>query len=227
MSLSVLAVFPHPDDETFGTAGTLIKHADKGDKVTLVCATMGQMGRRMGNPFFANRETLPKVREEELRDAAAQIGIDRLILWNMQDKTLQFRCTQYLADRILDVIQDVRPDVLYTFYPEHGVHPDHDALSKAAALAVSKLPTDSRPKIYGAAITSDREEKLGLPHKVIDVSDVLDRKMDAMRAHRSQSELITIPLENRIKETPELKNQILDPFRTERYWVYNVSHMTQ
>ncbi|MUV37045.1 putative N-acetyl-alpha-D-glucosaminyl L-malate deacetylase [Lentibacillus sp. JNUCC-1] len=220
---SILAVFPHPDDESFGRAGTLIKHADNGDDITLICATMGQMGRRMGNPFFANRETLPDVREKELKDACDKIGINRMILWKMQDKTLQFRDPEFLANRILKVIEDVKPEIIYTFYPEHGVHPDHDALSKATAIAVSELSVEERPLIYGAAITREREEELGRPDMVVDVSDVLDQKMDVMRAHRSQSELITLPLDMRIREAPELKEQILEPFSKESYWVYPIS----
>ena len=41
MDERVLAIYPHPDDETIGKAGTLINHVKNGDEVTLVCATMG------------------------------------------------------------------------------------------------------------------------------------------------------------------------------------------
>lgn len=76
----VLAIYPHPDDESFGKAGALALHAREGTDITLVCATLGQMGRRMGKPFFANRETLWEIRERELKDACNVIGITDLRL---------------------------------------------------------------------------------------------------------------------------------------------------
>src|SRR5699024_10640918 len=103
MSERELAVFPHLDDESFGKA------------LTLICATMGQMGRRMGNPFFANRETLPDIRKKELQDACDVIGIKDVRMWMMQDKTLQFRDPAFLADKIQAVINEKKPTILYSF----------------------------------------------------------------------------------------------------------------
>lgn len=224
MSERVLAVFPHPDDESFGKAGTLIKHVEAGDEVTLICATMGQMGRRMGNPFFANRETLPDIRKKELQDACDVIGIKDVRMWMMQDKTLQFRDPAFLADKIQAVINEKKPTILYSFYPKHGVHPDHDSLAVAAALAVSRMPEEERPVFYGSAFSKNHLEVLGEADVVNDVSDVLDEKMDAMRAHRSQSELITLPLEQKIAKEPEKKAEIMKPFTQEKFWIYPRPH---
>lgn len=54
----LLAVFAHPDDESFICGGTLAKYASAGVEITLVSATRGEMGRRMGNPPYLNRETM-------------------------------------------------------------------------------------------------------------------------------------------------------------------------
>ncbi|MDB5084113.1 MAG: bacillithiol biosynthesis deacetylase BshB2, partial [Bacilli bacterium] len=59
MERHVLVVLPHPDDESFGTAGAIALYTQAGIPVTYVCGTLGEMGRNMGRPFFANRETLP------------------------------------------------------------------------------------------------------------------------------------------------------------------------
>jgi len=220
MSRRILAVYPHPDDETFGKAGALALHIKNGDQVTLICATSGQMGRRMGNPFFANRETLPSIREKELQEACKHIGIKDLRMWRMQDKTLQFENPHVLADRIFKVIDEIKPSIIYTYYPEHGVHPDHDALSAATILAVSRLPKKQRPIIYGSAFSKNCLQELGEPDVIIDVSQVLSIKMDAMRAHHSQSELITKKLDLELANHPEKKDEILAPYKVERYWTY-------
>ncbi|MBK3956939.1 PIG-L family deacetylase, partial [Staphylococcus haemolyticus] len=49
----VLMIFPHPDDETFSSAGTIASYIDNGIPVTYACLTLGQMGRNLGNPPFA------------------------------------------------------------------------------------------------------------------------------------------------------------------------------
>lgn len=226
MSQKILAVYPHPDDETFGKAGTLIEHVSNGDEVTLITSTLGQMGRRMGNPFFANRETLTDIREKELHDACKALGIDDLRMWRMQDKTLQFRDPNYLADRVWKVLDEINPDIVYTFYPEHGVHPDHDAMSRATVLAVSRMSKEQRPVIYGSVVTKEPEKEFGEPDVVNDVTDVLDEKMAAMDAHRSQSELITLPLRKKIKTNPERKEEFMKPFAKEKFWIYSVSDAT-
>ena len=90
MERHVLAVYPHPDDETFGKAGTIALYTRAGTPVTLICGTLGQMGRNMGKPFFATRETLPIIREKELRDACSILGIKDLRLLGLRDKTVEF-----------------------------------------------------------------------------------------------------------------------------------------
>ena len=53
----VLVIFPHPDDETFSSAGTIASYIEAGIPVTYACLTLGQMGRNLGNPPFATRES--------------------------------------------------------------------------------------------------------------------------------------------------------------------------
>lgn len=214
----VLAIYPHPDDETFGKAGALALHAKEGAKITLVCATLGQMGRRMGKPFFANRETLWEIREKEIKDACSVIGIQDLRLWRMLDKTLQFEDPEKLADRVEVVLKDVKPELVYSFYPKYAVHPDHNALAEAVILAISRLPKNERPVVYASAFSKNCEDLIGSPNILMDVSQVLDVKLDAIRAHRSQSEFIIKKLEQKLADQPENQDVILESYRKERYW---------
>ena len=86
----VLVIFPHPDDESFSSAGTLARYIDHGVPVTYACLTLGQMGRNLGNPPFATRETLPDIREKELENAMEAIGITDLRKMGLRDKTVEF-----------------------------------------------------------------------------------------------------------------------------------------
>src|SRR5690606_16443830 len=70
----LLVVLPHPDDETFAAGGTIARFTDAGLPVLYLCGTYGDGGRRMGSPFFANRESLRDIREVELKDACQELG---------------------------------------------------------------------------------------------------------------------------------------------------------
>ena len=68
------------------------------------------------------------------------MGIQDLRMLGFHDKTLEFEDVDFVADKIEAIIQEVNPSRIITFYPEHGVHPDHDAFGRAAVRAVSRMP---------------------------------------------------------------------------------------
>lgn len=219
MERHILIVLPHPDDESFGSAGVIAQYTRKGTPVTYACATLGEMGRNMGKPFFANRETLPEIRKKELAEACRVLGIHDLRMLGMRDKTLEFEDPNTFADKIENLIKELNPSLIITFYPGHGVHPDHDACAEAVVRAVSRLPQQDRPTLHCKAIREDSEKVLGKPDVVIDVSDVLDVKIAAIKAHRTQFEGIISQLGmDTDEQNPELRQWLGE----EKFWTYNV-----
>lgn len=185
----VLAVLPHPDDETFATGGTLALCADAGVPVLYLCGTYGDMGRRMGRPAFATRESLRDLRTLELREACKVLGIGLRFL-GMRDKCIEFEDPVVVASKVRDVIEELRPSTVITYYPGHGVHPDHDALGHTTVLAVRGLPADARPRLLAVAV-GDRAAltaELGEPTVTSDIRSVSERKVAALKAHRTQTE---------------------------------------
>ncbi|HWG85416.1 MAG TPA: bacillithiol biosynthesis deacetylase BshB2, partial [Deinococcales bacterium] len=184
----VLVVLPHPDDETFAFGGILATHARHGTPITYLCGTLGEAGRNMGRPFFATRETLPEIRKGELEEACRLLGISDLRRMGLRDKTIEFEDREALAAAVLEVLREVRPTRVYTYYPEYGVHPDHNAMSAAVVRAVEQLPPVERPVIAGQAFGKKEDvERLGPRDEVYDVSEVVDVVLAAIRAHASQS----------------------------------------
>jgi LmbE family N-acetylglucosaminyl deacetylase len=82
--LTVLAVLAHPDDEGFGCGGTLAALVAGGHRVTLICATNGDVGE-ISDPSLATPENLAQVRQEEMRRAAAVTGITDLRFLDYRD----------------------------------------------------------------------------------------------------------------------------------------------
>jgi bacillithiol biosynthesis deacetylase BshB2 len=216
----VLVVLPHPDDETFGTGGTIYSFTKQGVPVTVACGTLGEMGRNMGKPYFATRESLPLLRERELRSACRILGVRDLRLLGLRDKTIEFEDREQLAIRILKLIRELRPTLVITHFPGHGVHPDHNALGAATVHAVGKLPPDERPRVLCHALTHDREQVLGQPDVVTDLSGIWEIKLEAVRAHRSQSEAMLAQMEGEGPEAAAARESLKARFAQERLWLY-------
>jgi bacillithiol biosynthesis deacetylase BshB2 len=192
MKRKLLAVFAHPDDESFICGGTLAKYASSGVEITLVSATRGEMGRRMGNPPYVNRESMPAIRETELRNACEVLGIHRLIFLDIRDKTVEFTDPENLAERIAVLIEEVNPDVVLTFHETLGGHPDHCAIGKAATAAFHQIRHKGDLYFISFGDDMERPERYGYTKNdvvKIDIHHHLKAKLAAFRAHRCQTEI--------------------------------------
>ncbi|HZG85613.1 PIG-L family deacetylase [Paenibacillus sp.] len=191
---SILGLFAHPDDETFICGGTLAHYAKRDASVAVVSATRGEMGRRMGYPPRITRESMPRIREEELREACRRLGIEAPIFLGIRDKTVEYEDRPALVARLAAIIQERRPDVVLTFHPAWGGHPDHCAIGEAARSAVETFGADGPALLYisfGDPLRhAEWAASLAAADVVrVDVRDSLREKLNAFRAHRSQTEM--------------------------------------
>ncbi len=156
----LLAVFAHPDDEQWGTAGALALCADRGIEIYVLSATSGDKGE-ISDPALATPETLGAVREEELRTACALLGFQPPILFRYGDGTLADIDRDELVGRIAGEIRRLRPQVVLTFDANGGYgHLDHIAVHQATVTACeraatsddsSEFPPHTVAKLYATA----------------------------------------------------------------------------
>ncbi len=213
----LLVIFPHPDDEAFGVSGTISTHVKNGTPVTYACLTLGEMGRNLGNPPFATRESLPLIRKKELQKAANVMGIQDLRMMGYRDKTLEFENDEKLSNMVTGLIEELNPSLIITFYPDYSVHPDHEATARAVVRSVRRLPKESRPKLHCLAFSKNCEEELGKPDVLNDITSVRDQKLNAMKAHISQTAWMLKDLEKGIAvNDPEALKWVTN----ERFWSY-------
>jgi LmbE family N-acetylglucosaminyl deacetylase len=130
--LSLMAIFAHPDDEAFSSAGLLVKYAQEGVPTYMVMATRGEAGE-ISDPALANRDNLGQVREHELREACSLMGVRELRFLDYVDGTLPEMDREEFKEKLVRAIRELRPLVVYTFGPD-GVygHPDHVTVSELA-----------------------------------------------------------------------------------------------
>lgn len=213
----VLVVFPHPDDEAFAAAGTLAKYIDSGSGVTYACLTLGEMGRNMGIPPFANRVTLPEIRKEELIASCRAIGIQDLRMLGFHDKMIEFEDPQLLDNTLLALLKELTPSLVITFYPGYSVHPDHDATGAAVIRAVGRLPAAERPKVHCIAFSSNHEQMIGPADVNVDVTAFLAKKMASIQSHRSQYQAAEL-----VGSRELTAEEIQTRFGLESFWTYRV-----
>lgn len=186
----LLVVLPHPDDESFAAGGTIARFVDAGNPVLYLCGTYGDGGRRMGSPSFAHRESMRDIREQELAEACKVLGCSFRMM-GLRDKTVEFEDPERIAGLVGEVIEDFDPSVVITFYPGYGVHPDHNALGHATVLAVGNQPEETRPELLAVAVGGPAvAEEIGKPQVYSDIRQHAVRKVDALKAHRSQTQFL-------------------------------------
>ncbi|WP_088008730.1 bacillithiol biosynthesis deacetylase BshB2 [Indiicoccus explosivorum] len=211
----VLVVFPHPDDEAFGVSGTISTYIEQDIPVTYACLTLGEMGRNLGNPPFATRESLPEIRKKELLASAEAMGLTDLRMLGLRDKTLEFEDDEKMVQLMSGLIEETDPSLIITFYPDYAVHPDHEATARAVIRAVRRM--EDRPKLYCVAFSNDTLTRLGEPDVIHDISPVREKKMSSMRAHISQTAWMLEEMEHKLAQgDTEAENWLIK----ERFYTY-------
>ncbi len=146
----LLVAIAHPDDETFGIGGTMARLRREGWSVTVVCATRGEVGE-ISDPALATPETLGQVRERELREACAVLGVDDVRFLAYRDSGMpgtpenadpRALCNAEPAAAVAAFaaqLHEVRPDLVITWDPSGGYgHPDHLAVHRHASAAFER-----------------------------------------------------------------------------------------
>jgi LmbE family N-acetylglucosaminyl deacetylase len=135
--LRLLAVLAHPDDESLGLGGTLARYAAEGVATYLLTATRGERGRFFDNADRPPDDEVGRVREGELRAAAAELGVGEVALLDYHDGELDRADPIEAMGRIAAHVRRIRPHVVVTFGPDGAYgHPDHIAISQFTCAAV-------------------------------------------------------------------------------------------
>src|SRR5829696_4740248 len=173
----LLAVFAHPDDEQWGTAGALTLLADRGVEIYILSATSGDKGE-ISDPALANPATLGEVREAELREACAILGFQPPILWRYGDGALAEVDRDVLVGQIVAEIRRLRPQVVLTFDANGGYgHLDHITIHQATLAACDLAASPTYDPASGPPHTVDKLYATAYPQSIFDLMDGDLRRM--------------------------------------------------
>jgi len=204
MSLRLLCVTAHPDDECFAFGGALALAADRGVEITVVCLTAGTAGSYRGDA--KTDKELGALRAAEFAASCNVLGVKDHEILGYQDGQLEFASFSKLAQDIAERIRRIKPHVVLTFGGDGApnTHADHTIVSAVATAAFHWAGSPKRfvglgelwtPQRLYYQTTSfflpDRLRPLPMPWTLtLDIRAVSARKMDAFRAHATQRPLL-------------------------------------
>lgn len=140
----LMGIFAHPDDESFGLAGTLARSVMTGHPTAIVCATRGEAGK-IAAGVDATPDNLGQVRERELRNACAAVGVYDVAFLDYVDGHLHEADEAEAVGRVVYHLRRFRPDVVVTFEEKGGYgHLDHMAIHRYTVAAIAAAADPSR-----------------------------------------------------------------------------------
>lgn len=177
---SILVVGPHPDDQELGMGGTIIKLARQGHRVHLLDVTNGEP-----TPFGT-----PEKRAKEAAAAAKIMGVERSLLGLTNREVVHNLESRH---RMAAAYRRIRPDWIFLPYPVDA-HPDHVAVTRIGEDARFDAKLTNMPSIAGDPVYPKRIIYYFCTHLrmdfkptfVIDISDTIETKIQAITAYESQ-----------------------------------------
>ena len=180
MKNKILVVAVHPDDETLGCGGTLLKHKTNGDEIHwLICTTAN------------NSHNYYKKREAEINK------VSKLFNFNSVNKLLlePTKVDQYsmaeIIEKISKIINKIKPHIIYLPFKE-DIHTDHKKIFEASYSCTKSFRHSFIKKIYMMETLSETEfapsisKDNFIPNTFVDISKFLDKKIQIIKVYKSE-----------------------------------------
>lgn len=194
-SKRVMVIMAHPDDPEFFSGGTLALWARQGAEIVYLILTNGDKG---SDEPAMTPERLTRLRRDEQEAAARVLGVKTVTFLGESDGELQ--ATLQLRQRVVREIRRHRPHVVvcpdptaYYFGSTYVNHPDHRTAGQVALEAIFPAARNRmyHPELLDEGLMPQAVHEIYLvgasqPDRWVDITDVIDLKIQAIQAHASQ-----------------------------------------
>lgn len=181
--MNVLVIAPHSDDEILGVGGTIAKHIALGDDV-YVCIVANH-----DVPLYTSEQK--RIIHAETNDAHNYLGIKETYFLDFVAVVLREEASYKLNSAIRKVVYDVKPETVYI--PHFGdIHKDHQIVAMASQVAIRPVGQAFINTVYAYETLSETEwntphsANVFIPNHFVDISDYLEKKLEAMKRFKSQ-----------------------------------------
>lgn len=195
----LLVVSAHAADYVWRSGGTIAKYIKEGAEVTVIVLSFGVRGE--SNDLWkqpgATSESVKKLRKEETTSSAGILGIKNIEFWDLIDYPIEI--TRDTEEKLVRKIRETRPDIIITHDRFDYLNPDHNSVSemvfRCSVMANSKgvriegTENTKQMRIFGFE-PHQTEMSNFKPDSIIDITDVYEQKVNAMKCFKAQSHLI-------------------------------------
>lgn len=196
MKNKILVVSVHPDDETLGCGGTLLKYKDNGHEIHwLICTTIDKTDN-----YF-------ETREKEIDEVSRMYNFDSVNNLRLKTTLLDEYKMSDLINRISEVFNEIKPNIVYLPF-NSDVHSDHRKIFEASYSCTKSFRNPYLKKIYMMETLSETEfapslkENSFMPNVFCDITDYINKKIEIMKIYKS--ELSDHPFPRSIKNIQSL-----------------------
>lgn len=190
MNKKVLIIAAHPDDETYGLGGTIMKLIQEGNEITVFIMTDG----------VTARHDVKSLQKQAAENACKKLGVDNLLFGDLPDQRLDELALLEVIKPISKTITEINPSVVFT---HHGgdANQDHRTIFNATIVATRPYGNNPVKELFTYEVASSTEWAPPLshwsfqPNCYVDVSEYLDKKVEAAKEYSNtfQSEVPPYP----------------------------------
>jgi lmbE-like protein len=180
MKNKILVVAVHPDDETLGCGGTLLRYKASGDEIHwLICTKIDE-----NNDYFA-------IRENEIKQVFKFYNFDSIYSLGLKTMQVDEYGMSELVSKISKVINEVKPNIIYLPF-KGDVHSDHRKIFEASYSCTKSFRYPFIKKIYLMETLSETEfapsakEDSFIPNSFVDIGEYIDKKIEIMKIFKSE-----------------------------------------
>lgn len=180
----VIVISTHPDDETLGTGGTLLRHIANGDEVHCIFCT-----DILEEEGFSKE--VVSIREKEIKEIVASYGFSSTHRLGLKTMRIDEYSKSELVSKFSKIFQSIQPNILYLpFYDD--VHSDHRYIFDAVFSCTKSFRYPSIERVLMMETLSETEFAPSLPHRsfipnvFVDITDFIDKKCEIMRIYKSE-----------------------------------------
>ncbi|NDA62785.1 MAG: PIG-L family deacetylase [Chitinophagia bacterium] len=181
---TIIVISAHPDDETLGAGGTLLKHKENGDEIHWLIVT-----NIFENQGFSKERI--QARQVEIEKVAKHLCIKGVFKLDYPTMSLSSSSLINLVPEISKIFMEVKPEVIYTLN-RSDAHSDHRYLSDAVMACTKSFRYPFIKKVLMYECISETEfapaffEKVFIPNYFVDITEFIDEKLEIMRIFKSE-----------------------------------------
>ena len=182
----ILFISVHPDDETLGCGGTILRHKCNGDEIHWLIIT----GPTENHPYGFSNDFIIE-RQKLVCQVAEEYNFDKVTELNLPTQLLHSIDLRDLIIKIDERINEIKPQIVYMMF-KHDVHSDHRIAFDAAYSCTKNFRKPFIERIYMYEVLSETEFSPALqatsfiPNVFIDVTDYFDKKIEIMKLYDTE-----------------------------------------